>query len=153
MPQVTKSVLVSHSAESMFDLVDDVERYPAFLPWCGGAQVVSRDDTHTQARIEIRYLGVSQSFTTRNSKLRPQHMSLTLVEGPFEDLVGAWQFVALSPAACKVVFQLDYRFANGVIEGVIGPVMAMIAETFVDRFVQRAEALAAVAKTTETPGL
>jgi ribosome-associated toxin RatA of RatAB toxin-antitoxin module len=141
MAHVSKSVLVSHSAELMFDLVDDVEQYPAFLPWCGGARVHSRDDVHTDASVDIRYLGVSQSFRTRNTKSRPRQMALALVEGPFQSLTGAWQFTPLTPEACKVEFVLDYAFGNPLVESVIGPVMSMIAETFVDRFVQRADQL------------
>ena len=139
MAHVSKSVLVTHSAELMFDLVDDVEHYPEFLPWCGGSRVHSRDDTHTDASVDIRYLGVSQSFRTRNAKERPTHMLLSLVEGPFESLTGEWRFTPLTAEACKVEFTIDYAFGNALVEGVIGPVMTMIAETFMDRFVQRAD--------------
>ena len=141
MAHVVKSVLVSHSAELMFDLVDAAERYPEFLPWCGGARVHSRDEGHTEASIDIRYLGVSQTFSTRNAKRRPFEMLIALVEGPFQSLNGCWRFTPLTQTACKVEFALDYAFGNAVIEGVIGPVMSMIAETFVDRFVQRADQL------------
>jgi ribosome-associated toxin RatA of RatAB toxin-antitoxin module len=118
-----------------------VEHYPAFLPWCGGATLHSQDDSHTEASVHIRYLGVTQSFRTRNSKVRSSEMRLSLIEGPFQSLTGAWRFTPLTPEACKVEFVLDYAFANPVVEGVLGPVMATIAETFVDRFVQRADAL------------
>jgi ribosome-associated toxin RatA of RatAB toxin-antitoxin module len=150
MAHVLKSVLVTHSAQQMFDLVDAVETYPQFLPWCGGSTVISRDETHTEARIDIRYKGVAQSFSTRNAKERPTLMTLTLVDGPFESLTGAWRFTPLTEAACKVEFQLDYRFGNSVVEAVIGPVMSMIAETFVERFVARADALDAAAKSAAT---
>jgi ribosome-associated toxin RatA of RatAB toxin-antitoxin module len=142
MARVEKSVLVAHSAGAMFDLVDAVEHYPQFLPWCGGSEVLSRSEDETTARIDIRYAGVSQSFTTRNTKRRPSSMQLVLVDGPFERLTGAWTFQALSADACKVQFSLDYAFGNSVVEAVLGPVMSMIAETFVDRFVQRADRLA-----------
>lgn len=141
MAHVTKSVLVSHSAGLMFDLVDNAERYPEFLPWCGGARIHSRDDEHTEASIDIRYLGVSQTFSTRNAKRRPFEISIALVEGPFQTLNGEWRFTPLTENACKVEFALEYSFGNPVIEGVIGSVMSMIAETFVDRFVQRADQL------------
>ncbi|MEI6736899.1 MAG: type II toxin-antitoxin system RatA family toxin [Pseudomonadota bacterium] len=142
MPQVIKSVLVSHSAEDMFDLVDAVEHYSAFLPWCGGARIHSRDNDHTLVTIDIRYLGVAHSFTTRNEKHRPAEMTLALVDGPFKSLGGAWHFTALTADACKVEFQLNYTFANAIIEGILGPVMSTIAETFVDRFAARADELA-----------
>lgn len=125
----------------MFALVDAVERYPEFLPWCGGAKVHSRDATHTRATIDIRYLGVAQSLTTHNEKRHPLEMTLALVEGPFQSLSGAWRFTILDADACKVEFSIQYAFASQVVEAVIGPVMAVIAETFVDRFAARADAL------------
>ncbi len=142
MPEVIKSVLLPYSAASMFELVDAVESYADFLPWCGGAQVHSRDQHHTKATIHIRYLGVSQALTTYNKKFHPSDMTLELVDGPFHSLSGAWKFIGLADDACKVEFNLRYAFANPVVEGLIGPVMANIAETFVDRFAARAEALA-----------
>jgi ribosome-associated toxin RatA of RatAB toxin-antitoxin module len=141
MPHVIKSVLVPFSAEAMFDLVDDVAAYPQFLPWCSHVTLHARDAAETRATIGIRYLGVEQSFTTQNAKARPEHMTMRLVDGPFSALNGAWRFTPLSEDACKIEFSLDYTFSNRVVEQVIGPVMSMIAETFVDRFVARAEAL------------
>ena len=155
MPQVLISVLVPHSATAMFDLVDRVEQYPQFLPWCGAATVHARDAMETRATIGIRYLGVQQSFTTRNIKSRPMQMTLQLVEGPFSALEGAWRFTPLAADACKIEFQLQYAFANALVEQVVGPVMSMIAETFVDRFVARAESLqqAGVLNSTATPDI
>ena len=142
MPTVSKSVLVPHAAEVMFQLVDAVEHYPEFLPWCGGTAVLKRDERETIATIAIRYAGVSQSFTTVNKKENHEWMRLTLRDGPFKSLQGHWHFLALSVGACKVELQLDYAFSNIVLEHAIGPVFGMIAETMMDRFVARAENLA-----------
>lgn len=142
MPQVEKSVLVPHPASTMFALVDDIERYPEFLPWCGGARIVRREDSVTVATMTIRYAGAIQSFTTENIREGEEWLHLKLVDGPFHDLAGHWRFRALSEAGCKVEFALKYRFANALLEKAIGPVFNMIADTMVDRFVARADALA-----------
>ena len=142
MSQVVKSVLVPHSAQTMFDLVDAVERYPEFLPWCGGARVLERDAAVTVATIDIRYAGVVQSFTTENTKQDGEWMRLSLRDGPFRQLQGLWTFTRLAAVASKVELQLEYSFANRLLEGAIGPVFGMIAGTLIDRFVARAEALA-----------
>jgi ribosome-associated toxin RatA of RatAB toxin-antitoxin module len=141
MPQVSKSVLVPYSAETMFALVDAVERYPEFLPWCSGTQVHSRDELQTVATINIRYAGVAQSFTTENEKEGVAWMRIQLRDGPFKTLRGAWHFRVLSAAACKVELELEYTFANNLLERAVGPVFGMIAETMMDRFVARAETL------------
>lgn len=144
MSQVSKSVLVPYSAETMFKLVDDVERYPQFLPWCSGTHVISRDPLETIATIHIRYAGVAKSFTTENKKEGLECMRIQLRDGPFKTLRGAWYFQTLSATACKVKLDLEYTFANGLLERAVGPVFGMIAETMMDRFVSRADALFAV---------
>jgi ribosome-associated toxin RatA of RatAB toxin-antitoxin module len=141
MPQVRKSVLVPYAAADMFALVDEVERYPEFLPWCGGTRVLARDATCTVAAIDINYLGVRQSFTTENTKEGVERMHLRLREGPFRELTGEWVFRALMADACKVELALDYAFANALLEKAVGPVFGTIADTMIDRFVQRADAL------------
>jgi ribosome-associated toxin RatA of RatAB toxin-antitoxin module len=139
MAQVEKSVLVPHSAERMFRLVDEVERYPEFLPWCGGVDLKWRTDTSTSATLHINYHGVHHRFTTENSKDFPTLMDIKLVEGPFRQLEGIWYFVPLSEDACKINFKLHYEFSTHLLEKIIAPVFSHIANTFVDAFVERAE--------------
>ncbi|MDA8383722.1 MAG: type II toxin-antitoxin system RatA family toxin [Betaproteobacteria bacterium] len=139
MARVDKSVLVRHSAAQMFVLVDDVEHYPEFLPWCGGTAVKFRDEHTTLATIHINYHHIKQSFTTENSKQAPALMEIRLREGPFRQLEGQWRFTALGEEACKIEFSLQYEFASRLLDGVLGPVFNYIASTFVDAFVQRAD--------------
>lgn len=141
MSQVTKTVLVEHTPEEMFALVDEVERYPEFLPWCGGSSVSYRDNVTTRATIQINFRGIKQSFTTENAKLRPHNMAVKLVEGPFRKLDGEWRFLSLEGGGCKVEFRLHYEFASRLLEKLVGPVFHYIANTMVDAFVRRAEAL------------
>lgn len=141
MAQVEKSVLVMHSCESMFQLVDAVEGYASFLPWCGGSEIIERSDSVTEATIHIRYHGIQQHFTTRNTKQYPSRMDITLVDGPFQHLTGHWHFIPLREDACKIEFKLEYVFANSLIERIISPVFSHIANTFVDSFVKQADAL------------
>ena len=88
MHKVQRSVLVPYSAAQMFDLVADVEKYPEFMPWCGGAEVQTRDEHGMQASILISFAGMKQRFTTRNTHVYPDRIDLELVDGPFSSLVG-----------------------------------------------------------------
>ena len=139
MHKVEKTVLVGHSAAQMFTLVDAVEDYPKFLPWCGGADLLERTETSTSATLHINYHGIKQQFTTENLKTFPNHMSINLKNGPFKHLYGSWSFIALRENACKIEFSLNYEFANGFLEKIIAPVFNHIATTFVDGFVARAD--------------
>jgi ribosome-associated toxin RatA of RatAB toxin-antitoxin module len=139
MAEVKKLVLVEFTPAQMFDLVDGVEAYRDFLPWCGGAELLSRTETHTVATIHINYHGVKAHFTTENEKRRPHEMHICLKDGPFRHLDGRWHFKPLGDTACKVEFELQYQFSSKLLEKAFGPVFNHIANTFVDSFVKRAE--------------
>ncbi len=139
MARVEKSVLVAHPPERMFELVDRVEDYPEFLPWCGGTELKLRDAHRTVATIHIAYLGIRQSFTTENIKTHPREMRITLQDGPFSELEGDWSFLPLGADACKVTFRLHYVFSSRLLETVLAPVFSHITNTFVDAFVRRAD--------------
>ena len=141
MPLVQKSALVPYSTAEMFALVDDVERYPEFLPWCGGTSLLARDALMTTATIEINYLGIRQSFTTANTKQGSESMHIHLQEGPFKELEGTWHFTALGRVGCKVALRLEYSFANAVLETALDPVFGFIANSMIERFVERADTL------------
>lgn len=138
MAAVKKLVLIEFTPRQMFDLVDQVESYPAFLPWCGGTEVLARSEAITAARIHINYHGIKAHFSTENEKHPPTRMLIRLTEGPFRHLDGMWQFTPLGDTACKVDFQLHYEFASKLLEKAVGPVFNHIANTFVDSFVKRA---------------
>jgi len=139
MHSVERSVLVPHSASQMFDLVADVEEYPQFMPWCGGATVSSRDESGMEASITISLAGLKQTFTTRNTHQYPECIELELVDGPFSVLTGKWQFIVLSQDACKVLFTLNYAFSSRTLEALVGPIFNRIATSFIDSFTQRAQ--------------
>ena len=125
----------------MFDLVAAVDKYPEFMPWCGGAQVLSRTDEGMRASVTISFAGLRQTFTTHNRHDYPNSIHLSLVDGPFSALEGHWEFQALSEDACKVLFTMEYAFSNRGLEMLVGPVFNRIATSFIDAFTQRAEQL------------
>jgi ribosome-associated toxin RatA of RatAB toxin-antitoxin module len=141
MPTVRKSVIVDRPPSAMFELVDDVESYPRFLPWCARTEVFERTDEVTVARLDIDYHGLASHIATRNRKHPPERMVLEFVEGPFDRFKGHWHFRALGEEGCRVEFALDYAFSNLAFEAVLGPVFGHIIETLVERFVERAESL------------
>lgn len=139
MAQVDRSALVLHTAEQMFDLINDVERYPEFLPWCAKTEVVSRSDDAVVATLYLAKAGLKYSFTTRNQLKRPVQMTLELVEGPFSSLVGVWEFKVLSDEACKVSLNLQFEFSGKIAAMAMGKVFNQVATTLVDAFVSRAD--------------
>jgi ribosome-associated toxin RatA of RatAB toxin-antitoxin module len=140
---VERQALVPYSAARMYALVEDVESYPRFLPWCSGAEVLFCDAARTVATLHIAFRGVRQQFTTENKKRPGEGIELALLRGPFRSLHGEWRFKALAEDACRVELSLAYQLGSPVLDRLLGPAFDHIANTFVDAFVRRAEALEA----------
>ena len=141
MTTVRKSALVSYSAAQMFELVDTIENYPQFLPWCRSATVLERGDQIVKATIVMAKGAVHKSFTTCNQRYPFERIELQLVDGPFRKLEGAWIFQALDEQACKVSLELEFEFSSRVLKLAVGPVFHHIADTMVDSFSRRATQL------------
>jgi ribosome-associated toxin RatA of RatAB toxin-antitoxin module len=128
----------------MYDLVVGVEQYPQFLPWCERTEVLESTPEAMTARMHLAYAGVRHAFTTRNRHEIDKSVLVELVDGPFSVLDGLWQFQPIGrpggdAQACRIEFELSYAFASRPLETVLSPVFDRVADTFVDRFVLRAE--------------
>lgn len=139
MALVEKSMLVPYSAARMYALVDGVEKYPEFMPWCGGSSVDPVDENTVHATVHINYHHIKQSFTTENLRQAPSRIDMTLKDGPFRMLDGHWHFIPLNESACKIEFRLHYEFSSKLLEKMVGPVFHFVANSFVEAFIHRAE--------------
>src|SRR6056297_2631129 len=101
MPEIHRFALVPHSPAQMFELVRDVSRYPEFLPWVRGAEVHEDGDQHQIATLDVRVAGLSRRFTTRNTLVKDEKLSMELEKGPFDELSGRWEFKPLGTAGTR----------------------------------------------------
>ncbi len=141
MRSVNRSALVPYSPAEMFGLVDDVESYPEFLPWCNDATVHARDEDVVEATLELHKGSMSNHFTTRNTLHRPDAIDLALIGGPFRHLEGGWRFKALEEAGCKVSLQLDFQFESMVVDLMFGHFFEETCNSLVDAFTRRAQTI------------
>jgi ribosome-associated toxin RatA of RatAB toxin-antitoxin module len=141
MPTINRSALVPHTTKEMFQLVDDIDRYVEFLPWCTESRVLERSEDEVTATILLSKGSLNKSFTTRNLLQKHKMIEMRLVDGPFKHLQGFWRFDSLNDHACKVSLDLDYEFSSKLVAMAIGPVFNQIANTLVDAFVNRAKEL------------
>ncbi len=140
MPELARQALLPFSQGAVYHLVNDVERYPEFVPGCAGVVVLSRSEAEVVATVQASARGFSEAFTTRN-RLSPSHrIDLELVEGPFRSLRGEWLFAPLGDAGCKVSLRIDYEF-GGLLGRTLKPMMGRAADTVLDAFVARARAV------------
>jgi ribosome-associated toxin RatA of RatAB toxin-antitoxin module len=138
--EIRRSVLVPYSAEAMFDMIEQAEFYPSFLPWCTAAEILDRSDDWVAARLEFTYLSLRFTMRTRNPKRRPEWLQVRLVEGPFKQFQGDWRLVPLADQGCRVAFDLSYQFSEGVVDQVAKAALGRIFGSVVEAFVKRAEA-------------
>ncbi|WP_086982450.1 SRPBCC family protein [Vibrio aphrogenes] len=139
MPQVNRSALVSFSAKQMYDLVNDVEKYPEFLPGCSGAKLLESTETSLTASVDVSKAGIRKTFTTSNTMEPGHRINLTLVDGPFKSLAGFWLFTPLDEFACKVELSLSFEFTNKLVEMAFGKIFNELTNNMVNSFTLRAK--------------
>ncbi|MEM7432559.1 MAG: type II toxin-antitoxin system RatA family toxin [Pseudomonadota bacterium] len=141
MRSISRTALVTHSAERMFALVDDIETYPEFLPWCAGAEVHSRDNNIVEATLDLQRGQLKRSFRTRNINTPGTSIDIGLVGGPFDHLAGHWQFDPLGDVGSKVSLDMEFEFSNPAVDLMFGGIFESICDSLVDAFVERANSL------------
>lgn len=139
MKKITRSAIVGHSAGQLYDLVQDIEAYPRFLPWCREALVLERAAGGTRATLTVGVGALRQSFTTHNVGQPGRAIDMRLVEGPFRRFSAAWRFSPLAAQACKIEFSLQYEFSSRALGRLLEPLFDNIADTMVDAFMRRAD--------------
>lgn len=138
MRRVNKSALVLYRADEMFDLVDDIDAYADFLPWCNDSRVIRRQANTVEASIEVHRGPVSKTFTTLNTNVQYQSIDIALLGGPFRHLSGGWRFDALGESGCKVALELEFAFESRMVDAMFGAFFEETCNSLVDAFIMRA---------------
>lgn len=138
MKRIARSAIVQHSAAQVCALVEDVDAYPSFLPWCRAVEVRERG-SQTVATLTVGIAGLGHSFTTRNTNRPPHAIDVQLVEGPFRSFSAAWRFHELSALACRIEYSMEYEFSSRMLARALEPLFDKIADTMVDAFARRAD--------------
>ncbi|MBT8084126.1 MAG: type II toxin-antitoxin system RatA family toxin [Woeseia sp.] len=141
MHKVNRSALVPYSAEQMFSLVDDIESYPEFLPWCSDARIDSRDGEIVVATLQLKKGGLRKRFSTQNTRDIPVAIDLKLLSGPFQALSGGWRFKALGEQGSKVSLELSFEFESQMLDLLLGSYFEDTCNKLIDAFTQRAAAV------------
>ena len=139
MKRIARSAIVEHAAPELYALVEAIESYPEFLPWCRGARVRERTAGRTVATLDVGMKGVHYEFTTENSNRPNTSIEMKLREGPFRHFAAHWRFHALGAQASRIEFAMEYEFANRAAAAALAPVFHAIADTMVDAFKRRAD--------------
>jgi ribosome-associated toxin RatA of RatAB toxin-antitoxin module len=138
MREVKRSALIAEAPARMYQIINDVERYPEFVPGCTGARIVSRKDNEMVASLNIRRGPLNAEFTTRNLLEPDRRVLMQFVSGPFRVLEGLWTLTPLGDLGCRVELEMRFEFANRVAGALFEPLFESTAASLVDAFVRRA---------------
>lgn len=141
MASIYRHALMPYSARQLFDIVNDVEKYPDFLPWCASGDIIEQTDDMMEASILMKKGRLNHRFSTRNTLVPGEMIRIELVNGPFKSLSGDWVFTSMPNDGCKIELRLQFEFSSKIMSALIGPVFTQIANSLVDAFCQRAHQL------------
>ena len=139
MQVVERSALVTHKPAQMFALVNDIARYPEFLPWCVGARVEEVSPVERIATLQVARGVLQTEFTTRNTLTQDALIHMQLLHGPFRDLIGEWKFAPIGERGSKVQFRVEFEFKNRLTAAAFNAVFEAMCGTIVDAFALRAQ--------------
>ncbi len=133
MTIIRRDMVVPYSPKQMYDLVNAIENYAEFLPWCSSTDVLSRTADEVRATLHLSWGGIEKSFTTCNRLQADKMIEVRLISGPFKQLEGFWMFEA-TETGCNVVLNLEFEIAGGLFSFALGPLFSQVATTLVDAF-------------------
>lgn len=139
MVEIHKRETVPYSADEMYALVNDIESYPDFLPWCRDTEILEPGGEQLKARVYLEAGRIKQSFSTQNTMQPGKSIDMKLVEGPFKFLTGHWRFEAVDDSSCTVKLDIAFEFKNRLLKLALSGTFHRILDTLVDSFVQRAK--------------
>lgn len=137
MKTIKKSHIVPFSAQQMYELVDNINDYQNFIPWCSQSEEHQRDQNSVTATLSLAYQGMQKSFTTKNTLHPHKLIELGLVDGPFSHLEGFWRFQEVDEG-CKIDFELNYNISNKLLSMFIGPIFENAANSMLGIFCEQA---------------
>ncbi len=141
MPTIHKSKVEPYSVEQMFNLVNDVESYPNYLPWCKNVQILSQGDNSMNVKVEVAKGPLNKVFTTQNTLIQNKSISMRLLNGPFKYLEGEWSFESIDNNQCKITFDLNFELALGPFSKMLNPIFESLYSSLIKAFTDRARQL------------
>ncbi len=141
MPRHNETRALPYSPEQMFDLVADVARYPEFLPWVSAIRVRSGNETDMVADMIVGFKGLRETFTSRVTKQRPDHVHVDYVDGPLKHLSNDWRFRPDGAGGVLIDFEVDFAFKNRLFEMLAGQMFDAALRKMIGAFEARAAVL------------
>ncbi len=138
MNYIDKCEEINVNINIIFSLINNVEKYNIFLPWCSESNILENGKNKMIAEIEISKNLLKWKFKTENKYKKNSHIDMELIEGPFSHLKGSWVFKKINENNTKVKLYLEYKFDNKIIEVSLKPIFSSIMSSILDSFISEA---------------
>ena len=137
MATIERIIEVEASAEKLYEVVSDIERYPSFLTWCDSSEILSIEGRLVTASLNISILGFKSKITTLNRLYRPTKIEMSLKEGPFKSFKGTWLFEEVALVNTQVSYSMEYQIASPITSFMVNQKLASFIDQFVGEFVKK----------------
>ena len=137
MATIERTIEVEASAEKLYEVVSDIERYPSFLTWCDSSEILSIEGRLITASLNINILGFKSKITTLNRLYRPTKIEMSLKEGPFKSFKGTWLFEEVALVNTQVSYSMEYQIANPITSFMVNQKLASFIDQFVGEFIKK----------------
>lgn len=139
MTEISKTTIVPYTPSEMYILVNDIESYPVFLPWCTAAKILHQQEESLTATLSLALGKIKQSFTTENTMQDGTRIEMQLIDGPFKHLSGYWKFNSEDEQSCYIQLHMNFEFRNKIVKHTLGKAFYKVIDTLVESFVLRAQ--------------
>tara|TARA_B100001113_G_scaffold12352_1_gene9625 strand:- start:4840 stop:5277 length:438 start_codon:yes stop_codon:yes gene_type:complete len=138
MKKIYKEEDINLETPIIFDLINNIEKYPEYLPWCTRTEVEYESENIVNGKIFISKSFIKWDFSTKNVIEKNKSISLSLIDGPFDELNGKWSFISIDKNNTKVSLEINYKFKNSLIELSIEPIFTTIMNSILQSFISQA---------------
>ena len=138
MPSHSETRILPYSAEQMFSLVMDIDKYPEFLPWCIGARINSKSKNDLEADVLIGYKMFREKFSSRVHFTKPKEIEVEYLKGPMRHLHNKWQFKDLKEGECQIDFYVDFSLKTKLFESLVDQFFHQVLVKMINAFEGRA---------------
>ena len=137
MATIERTIEVEASAEKLYEVVSDIERYPSFLTWCDSSEILSKENHLVTASLSISILGFKSKITTLNRLFKPSKIEMSLQKGPFKSFKGTWLFEEVTLVKTQVSYSMEYQIANPITSFMVKQKLSSFIDQFVGEFVKK----------------
>jgi len=140
LKKYTRTFHVTKNINEVFDVLNNVDDYESFIPFCSQSEIIDEQDNAITASLKLSFLGSSSEFITQNEFKRNEFIDMNLVKGPFNSFNATWLFKPINEDETQMTFKMTYSINNPITDLIISKNIDTVSERIIEAFKQKIEA-------------